>query len=154
MIEARRRDRVHAYLIDFLPFLGAIVLLGFVAGSFAQTAVFAVGSRLVFGAYLLLRDLPGASFGKRARKLAIVAADGQPADGTQLFLRNITIAAAPFCADIPVAAQAMLVLLGLEIVLLLVRGSRLGDMLAGTRVVDTAPRPAPAAEVIDAGSSD
>jgi uncharacterized RDD family membrane protein YckC len=155
MTAVPRRDRLEASVIDLLPFFGVVVLVGFVAPSVTQTTAFIIGSRMVFGAYLLLRDLAGGSAGKRARKLRVVNADGQPAEGTQLFLRNTTIAAVPFCADVPIAAPLSLVLLAGEIVMLLVRGHRLGDMLAGTSVVRLPPAAAaPASPSADVPSAD
>ena len=139
MTEVRRRDRIEAGIIDVLPFLGVVALAGFLAPRVTQTMAFIIGSRMLFGAYLLLRDFAGASPGKRARKLRVVNADGQPADGTQLFLRNTTIAAVPFCADVPIAAPLSLLLLAIEVVTWLVRGQRIGDMLAGTMVVSLTP---------------
>jgi uncharacterized RDD family membrane protein YckC len=137
MTDARWRDRLHGFLLDVLPFFGIVALLSFALRERAQSLPFLVGTRVVFGAFLLLRDLAGASPGKRARKMQIVSASGEPVDGTQLFLRNTTLAAAPLSADVPVLAQATLLLLLVDAVFVFIRGARLGDLLAGTRVVTT-----------------
>jgi uncharacterized RDD family membrane protein YckC len=126
-------------------FLDALVLVGIGAGvglllrGATPSPLLLVVGRLLVAAYLLLRDAGGMSPGKRRMKLRVVAAGGAEATPGQRVLRNVTIAAAPISAGIPVAVQAAWLLVLLETVLVMSGRNRLGDLLAHTTVVSDAP---------------
>lgn len=130
-------SRIGAYLIDCIPVIVAIPvlvilsLIPFVGGLFAA---------LLYVPYWLLRDINGASMGKRAMGLEIIQVDGtQPRAGPRV-IRNITLWAPallhiiPFIGPILHALFALFVI-GAEIILVLVGSRRIGDRLAGTMVV-------------------
>jgi uncharacterized RDD family membrane protein YckC len=124
-------DFVIVYLIGFIPFGGTIGIL-----------------------YILLRDgLPfdssGCSLGKKIMKLRPVRLDGKPMDLETSFKRNWTLVFGSVVqvlifipiigwALIPFVAVAAVILYILEVVLVFLdpQGRRLGDRMAGTKVVE------------------
>ena len=131
-------NRLAAGVIDALLIAAVFVAFGFVMRGSTPSPLFLVLGRLAIAAFLLLRDLPGASPGKRRRRLQVVSATGAPAPAGSLVLRNVTLAVAPLSAGIPVAVQVAWLLVLAESVLAALGRARLGDLLAQTRVV---PRP-------------
>lgn len=130
--------RAGAYLIDVIPAIIAAVVLGWIP------ILGGVLLGFILGAYWLLRDIKGASLGKMLLGLHVVRKDGAPSTEKQRILRNITIAAGPLLLVIPlgglfIAPIVAFILIVTEIVLLLSKKERLGDMLAGTTVVKKAP---------------
>ena len=139
---ATRLQRLSAYVIDLVP----IVLFG------AMTTVWWSGTdrpdslRWVVAAYLLLRDVGGASIGKRIVGLRVVAAGGGEAGLGSRILRNATLALTPaakaMSLSTPSAAQAVelvgSLVGGVDVLFILIAGHRLGDRLARTAVVRTA----------------
>ena len=123
-------------LIDWIPtlLLGLVIWVPFVGP---------VLGGLVGAAYWLLRDIKGASPGKLVLKERVVMKDGLAADQKALIMRNITIAAPSLCLAIPVAGYILgpvvaLAALITEIVFLATKGERLGDQIAGTKVIKVA----------------
>lgn len=123
-------DFAIAYLIGFIPFGGTIGIL-----------------------YILLRDgLPfdsSGSFGKKIMKLRPVRLDGKPMTLETSFKRNWTLVFGSVVqvllfipiigwALIPLVAVAAVILYILEVVLVFLdpQGRRLGDRMAGTKVVE------------------
>jgi uncharacterized RDD family membrane protein YckC len=123
-----------AYLIDAIA--GALVSFGLSWLPFAGIVL----SGFVLAAWWLLRDIPGASPGKRLFGLTVVRQDGSPADKRARILRNITLIPGPLVTLIPLGGlftgPALAIgLLLVEIGFLLVRHERLGDRIAGTMVI-------------------
>jgi uncharacterized RDD family membrane protein YckC len=96
-------------------------------------------SSVVLVAWWLLRDLPGASLGKRLLGLKVVRQDGSPSDVRARLLRNLTLIPGPLFSLIPIAGftgpAVSLSLVLVEVGFLVIRHERLGDRLAGTMVV-------------------
>jgi uncharacterized RDD family membrane protein YckC len=151
--DAKVQDRAWGIVLDGLvaAFLGAVSLLLvlalsiFWAGALAGVAYLA--PLVLVGGYMLLRDAGGQSRGKRACELRVVTLDGRPITAAQSVRRNLTLAGAVSAAwlllPVPVigpflwsvAKIAQLALIAYEIYLVASRRRRLGDRLAGTRVV-------------------
>jgi uncharacterized RDD family membrane protein YckC len=98
-----------------------------------------VGGLLVI-AYWFLRDIGGASPGKMLLGLRVVGKDGRPATQSALILRNLPFGGAHCLHLIPYVGIVLALLLVIPIniiesILVLVKGERMGDMLAGTMVV-------------------
>lgn len=90
--------------------------------------------------YLLFRDFQGASFGKQAMGLRVVDKNGQPASGNALILRNLFFALPYLFHFIPFLGVFLTLLFWVPVCFVegfcaLLKGERIGDMLAGTRVV-------------------
>jgi len=97
-------------------------------------------SRFVLLAYWLLRDITGASLGKLVLGLVVVKKDGTPSGTKERILRNLPLAIGPAMLIIPLAGYVIApsvagIIVLTEIVLLLAKQERLGDMLAGTTVI-------------------
>ncbi len=95
-------------------------------------------------AYLLIADgfYGGRSVGKRLIGLAVVRRDGGPASFRESMLRNAPFAVAYFFLWVPFVGIALMCLvIGLEWLLIVgnAEGARVGDELAHTRVVASAP---------------
>ena len=131
-----RGPRLAAGLIDALLIAAVFVMIGFAMRGAPLPPLFLVAGRLAIAAYLLLRDVTGASFGKRRKRLLVAAADGGRAAPGSLVLRNVTFAIAPLSAGIPVATLLAWVLVAAEVVLVALGRPRLGDLLAQTQVVE------------------
>ena len=126
--------RVGAYLIDVIPAFIAGLIFGWIP------IVGAMILGVVLGAYWLLRDIGGASIGKMLVGLVVVKKDGSPSVTSERILRNVPLCVGPALLMIPLMGYALAppiaAILGLtEIILLLVKHERLGDMLAGTTVI-------------------
>lgn len=124
--------RVIAFLIDVLPVmvLALVHLLPVIGWIFYG---------FVHACYWLLRDYTGSSLGKMALGAYVTSEDGSPATTQQRLLRNVTLAIPGVIGMIPVIGiffEAFFAFLffGLEAVLLLTTGRRLGDRIAGTTV--------------------
>jgi uncharacterized RDD family membrane protein YckC len=130
---ADKWSRVAGYLIDVVPacligLFGLIPVIGIMIAGFFLIP------------YWLLRDVAGASLGKLALGLRVVAHNGQPASIGARIGRNLPLIAAPLCMLIPLLGYVLALPIGaivilVEGVMLLSQGSRLGDKLAGTTVV-------------------
>jgi uncharacterized RDD family membrane protein YckC len=133
--------RFIAALIDGL-LAGGVSLIPFIGG-------------IIGAAYILVRDglelefMDRRSIGKKLLKLRPVRADGQPMDPEASIKRNITLCIGAVGAIfwvIPILGWIIAILLGLvglvvaviEMVLVLTdpQGMRMGDKLAGTRVIE------------------
>ena len=126
--------RIAAYLIDVIP----AVVVGAAAG-WIPIAGRAIAGFLLL-AYWLLRDVTGSSLGKAVIGLQVVEDDGSPSAAMARILRNVPIAIGPATMLVPSAGYATAlpiagILILAEAVFLLAMKERLGDMLAGTRVV-------------------
>jgi uncharacterized RDD family membrane protein YckC len=140
---ASTAQRLLAYLIDVVP----IVVLGLILGSTSTTAIW------IAAAYLLLRDVGGASPGKLVLRLRVVGKDGASATVAQRVLRNVTLGAqAAAIAVVPLAGFGLMglivrfvpsLLLTIDGAYLLDKGLRLSDRLVGTRVVGSMKHGAP-----------
>jgi len=129
----------------------AALIDGVLAGGVSMVPV--IGG-IVGAAYILLRDgltidfMDRRSIGKKLLKLRPVRADGQPMDPEASIKRNITLCIGAVGAIfwiIPILGWIIAILLGLvglvvaviEMVLVLTdpQGMRIGDKLAGTKIV-------------------
>jgi uncharacterized RDD family membrane protein YckC len=132
----------------------AALIDGLLAGGVSMVPV--IGG-IVGAAYILLRDgltidfMDRRSIGKKLLKLRPVRADGQPMDPETSIKRNITLCIGAVGAIfwiIPILGWIIAILLGLvglvvaviEMVLVLTdaQGMRMGDKLAGTKVIEVA----------------
>ena len=89
-------------------------------------------------AYLFLRDVAGASPGKLAVGLRVVAKDRAPAALWRLPRRNVLLALTPALSAFMtygMAAVAASLPITLESFYLVARDERIGDRIAGTKVV-------------------
>ncbi len=132
-----RGTRTAGYLIDVIP---AIIL-----GLFALIPIIGpMIAGLLLAPYWLLRDVTGASFGKRLLGMRITMRDGQPTRVGARIVRNIPLAIGPALLIIPLLGYVIgpptagIITLA-EAVLLWTGGERLGDKLAGTAVVKKTP---------------
>jgi uncharacterized RDD family membrane protein YckC len=126
--------RIGGYLIDVIP----TVLMGLVLGWIPIIGAVILGFVLL--AYWLLRDITGASLGKLVLGLVVVKKDGTPSGTKERILRNLPLAIGPAMLIIPLAGYVIApsvagIIVLTEIVLLLAKQERLGDMLAGTTVI-------------------
>jgi uncharacterized RDD family membrane protein YckC len=131
--QEEKTNRVIGFLIDLIPafFLGwinVLPILGWMIHGFLSAC------------YWLFRDITGSSIGKMVMGSVVVREDGTPASVSQKILRNLPLALPGFIGVIPfigIFFEIILgaLILGIEIILLLSTGRRLGDRLAGTTVV-------------------
>jgi uncharacterized RDD family membrane protein YckC len=126
--------RVLAFLVDIIPILivGAVFRRIPILGRMIMGAISA--------AYWLLRDFNGASLGKMAFGLMVVKKDGSPAGTNDRILRNVTLAVGPALQIIPFIGLFIAIPIGIvmgltELLVLIVKRERLGDILAGTTVI-------------------
>jgi uncharacterized RDD family membrane protein YckC len=95
---------------------------------------------LLAGAYLLLRDIKGASLGKTAMGTRVFSKNGGEADTQSLIMRNLPLAAPyallliPFFGLFIFSPVAFIVGI-VEIVMYFTQGERLGDKIANTTVL-------------------
>jgi len=130
---ASRGLRIAAYLVDITIywFIDIFTLIP-ILGAFIDIA-------LLF--YMLLRDFTGASIGKRAFGLRVMDnASGGPASSNQCIVRNLIFAVPLLVEWMPVfgffIGSGFLAAIGfVELIMLLTMGRRLGDMIAGTKVI-------------------
>ena len=126
--------RAGAYIIDLAPAMVVSFCLSWLpSGGTVWAGVFLL-------AWWLLRDITGASIGKRMLGLRVVLQDGGESGPRERILRNVTLIGGPVSMLIPVAAtvagSAMgLVITVIEIASLVMLKRRLGDMMAGTAVI-------------------
>jgi uncharacterized RDD family membrane protein YckC len=91
---------------------------------------------LIAAAWWVLRDAKGISVGKKVMGLEVIAKSGLPATEEQLMKRNYTIAGGAAAGVIPFAGPLIGAVVNLvEGILLLTKGERYGDEMAGTMVV-------------------
>lgn len=111
-------------------FLYSLVLFPFTA---FMPIVGDIGLYTVFPLWMLLRDLvqDGQSPGKMFVGMRIESVDGSPVEPSKLIMRNITIA-------VPIL-NGILMLVGCLVMLPTSEKRRIGDRIAGTRVVDLRP---------------
>lgn len=138
-MDAGRERRACGFLLDLVAIgaFGAMVGLmspASVGGTTAAAPFIAV-------AYLLFRDVTGASLGKRILGLRVVGVDNIEIGYARRILRNVTLATAPLLEMFPGHLAGVIFLI--EVLFLLTRGERLGDQLARTRVVLESPDSAP-----------
>ena len=131
--------RAGAFLIDVIPAFIAGIVLGWIPILGPMMLGF------ILCAYWLLRDITGHSLGKIVLGLAVVQKNGASSTQQQRILRNVTIAAGPLLLAIPLGGLFMsplvaFVIIATETVMLFAKNERIGDMLAGTTVVKTAPQ--------------
>jgi uncharacterized RDD family membrane protein YckC len=106
------------FVLAFIPFLGWAV------------------AALIGAAWWLLRDAKGLSVGKKVMSLEVISKDGGAASEDQLMKRNYTLAGGAACGIIPVAGPMVGGAVNLiECILLIAKGERYGDEMAGTMVV-------------------
>ncbi len=106
------------FILAFIPILGWAV------------------AALIGAAWWLLRDAKGLSVGKKVMGLEVIAKSGAPATEEQLMKRNYTIAGGAACGVIPFAGPMINGAVSLiECILLVAKGERYGDEMAGTMVV-------------------
>lgn len=147
----RPRDRLLGSAIDVVFVLGIAAGASLMVRGENPSPLLIVVGRLLIAAFLLGRDVAGASPGKRRMKLRVVSADGSPSDFSQRVIRNVTIVAVPVSAGIPVAVQLAWLLALAEVVLVMLGRERLGDLLAQTMVVRPETSTAPAV-IADSGA--
>ena len=126
--------RALAYLLDVIPMIIVGILIGWIP----------ILGAMIFGfillGYWLLRDFAGHSLGKMLLGLVVVKKDGSPSETTQHVLRNSTIAIGPALLMIPLIGYVLgpvvsFLCIITEVVMLLVKKERIGDIIAGTTVV-------------------
>ena len=133
---APRGARLIAALIDFV--IGAVlVAIGLVPGV-------NILASLIDTAFWLLRDINGASPGKAIMGLEVKTQGGRTPTKFALMLRNLPFA--PLIIQIiPVIGNIILPIVGLiafiELILILVSDRRIGDYLAGTKVMKKTAAP-------------
>jgi uncharacterized RDD family membrane protein YckC len=136
--------RVMALVIDFCMVEGiynaGLVLLGIsYSGSMEDLPAGVLGHVVVFFVYFLAcESLTGQSLGKWGLNIIVVSEQGRRASFGQAFIRSLL---RPWLLILPVAY-----LVGSILVLLTPRSQRLGDLLAGTVVVEIPRRPRETAE--------
>lgn len=129
-----RAKRIAAFLIDAIL---ALVTAGFVVRLIPLFGAFLGG--IVLFVYMAMRDVTGASLGKRLLGLRVVLQDGTPSTANERISRNLTVAIGPAISLIPLAGGlgppvwACCILI--ETLVLLIKGERLGDMFTFTKVV-------------------
>jgi uncharacterized RDD family membrane protein YckC len=126
--------RALGYLIDLLPtFLAIPFFLIPILGQIVAGAILC--------AYWLLRDINGASLGKLALGCRVATdSGGQEATPKDRIFRNLPLAIIPLSLTIPFVGFFLVLLVGpvvivAELMCLLTKGQRVGDILAGTTVV-------------------
>jgi uncharacterized RDD family membrane protein YckC len=132
-VRAGKGARIGAYLIDVVPaiFFGLIGIVPVIGPVLAG---------LILTPYWLLRDIMGASLGKRLLGLKVMSQSGAEATKGALAVRNLPLVVGPGLMIIPMLGYvlgpgAALVIIVIEAVCLLATGERMGDKLAGTVVV-------------------
>ncbi|HQR39358.1 MAG TPA: RDD family protein [Blastocatellia bacterium] len=127
-----------AYFLDVLP-MGFIHLIGMIP----------IVGNIVGGAlgvlYMLFRDAMGASVGKQLLGSAIITSNGMVPSRKELVMRNVPLAIPYIFLMIPLVGPIICLIIGIPVfltehILALTTGLRIGDRLAGTRVVERAPR--------------
>ena len=121
-------------------FIDAIILLPVYLGiGFLTLPMPMVGGAIIAvigAAWWLLRDAKGFSIGKKVMSLEVISKSGAPATEDQLMKRNWTLAGGAACNIIPVVGSMIGGAVNLiECILLLAKGERYGDEMAGTMVV-------------------
>lgn len=129
--------RAAGYLIDLIPAIVVGLAIGWIP------IIGAVILGFVLFTYWLLRDITGSSIGKLILGLQVVKKDGFPSGIKERIVRNLPIAIGPAMLIIPLAGYVIAppiagILFLIEVVLLLAKKERLGDMLAGSTVVKKA----------------
>lgn len=126
--------RAGGYLVDLIPLLLAGLMLGWIpiAGPMLY-ALFAIP-------YWLLKDVTGSSLGKKLVGTRVVSLSGGEATTGARVARNLPLAVPAFFLLIPLIGPPVAMTLGgvttlVEVVALLSRQRRTGDMLAGTIVI-------------------
>ena len=134
-------SRMIAILIDSAIQVALFILIGLALAGLGLkgTAAAAAGLGgilfLYLGYFFLFEGLwAGRTPGKRAQRIRVVRADGQPAGWTQVGIRTLLR-----LVDILPTAYAI----GSFAILLTARSQRLGDLAAGTLVVRERPAPLP-----------
>lgn len=128
--------RIAAYLIDVIPaFLIALIGLIPIVGQ--------IVAGLLLSCYWLFRDVNGASIGKLLLGLRVVAVNGGEASIGARVGRNAILIIGPLLIAIPIIGYFLggpvaFVIGIVEILMVLTQGYRLGDKLAGTKVVKLA----------------
>lgn len=130
--------RLAACLIDAVPAIVMLVLFGWIPIAGPMLA------GLLLTVYWLLRDISGRSLGKLALGLVVVKRDGQPSEIKDRILRNLTLVIGPVLLILPfvgmVLGPAVAGVMGVsELIVLIVKQERLGDMLAATAVFTEVP---------------
>ena len=130
-------QRMYGYLIDLVPMAGISVGVYFMLPT-ARHAL-QMSWPYVVGVYFLMRDITGASVGKRLLGLRVVDLKGGDAGYEGRMLRNAPIAVGPILQ--PFLGQLSAIVLLADIGFLLFRGERLGDRLARTAVITGRTKP-------------
>jgi uncharacterized RDD family membrane protein YckC len=134
-------QRIVAFLIDLVPIVFVASVMGILWRTSSLPAVWMIPPPVVGAAYFLLRDVTGASPGKAALGLRVVAKDGGESSVGQRVLRNVVFVLGPVVAIVPGLKTWMIVtvpvssLVLLDFVFLLIQGERFSDKMAGTKVV-------------------
>ena len=133
-VPADPSQRFWAYLIDLIPAVAVVLLFGWIPiiGAMIAGAILFV--------YWLLRDVTGASIGKRMLGLRVVGRDGTPSGVGGRILRNLPFAIGPGLLVVPLAGYVIApptagLLVLLEAVLVATGKERIGDRLARTNAV-------------------
>ncbi len=126
--------RCAGYLIDMMPAIVLAVVLALVPVSGSML------TGVIMVAYWLFRDITGASPGKMLLGLRVVRKDGGESVARDRILRNVTLIVGPVLILIPfggfiVGPSITLGILAIELFFLITRKQRVGDILAGTAVV-------------------
>jgi uncharacterized RDD family membrane protein YckC len=132
-VAAPTAPRVIGFLIDILPVL-----------PFGLLNLIPIAGPILFGVvvapYWLLRDITGASLGKRVLGMRVRTERGERASMFATVLRNLPLAGPYFFLLVPLIGPLLTAAFGtiavlIEIIALVARGRRIGDLIAGTTVV-------------------
>jgi uncharacterized RDD family membrane protein YckC len=124
--------RILAFLIDVIPML--ILSLLHLLPVFGWMLY-----GLIHALWWLLRDMNGASPGKSIIGCYVASANGGPSTTRQRILRNLPLAIPGIIGMIPLIGVVLefflaLAIFGIEALMLLTTGRRIGDRIAGTTV--------------------
>lgn len=115
-----------------LPIYVGLGLMSFMVPVLVTGAISAV----IGAAWWLLRDAKGISIGKKVMGLEVISKSGAAATEDQLMKRNYTLGGGAALGIIPVAGAMIGGAVNLiEGILLIAKGERYGDEMAGTMVV-------------------
>lgn len=116
-------------------FIDAVILIPIYVVLFFVPIIGWIIGGAIGAAWWILRDTKGLSIGKKVMSLEVISKSGGPATQDQLMKRNLTMAAAAGISAIPIVGLIGSAISLIECILLLAKGERYGDQMAGTMVV-------------------
>ena len=137
-LAANTTQRVVGGLIDVAPLLVVTTVISVFVGPYDVSMT---AARVIAGLWLLLKDVAGASPGKRLVGVRVADREGDPVGRGRKVVRNITLAGAPLLMGVPILGSLFAVIFAAEMALVLASRERLGDRLAGTTIIRRAVLP-------------